>query len=183
MNKSEYLNSLQHDLGCMQYNEVQEIIAEISDHFEGGLSKGKTEEQIADELGDVHELAKSYINITPNKLPQALRDNQEKKPAPKGARVFVILFNVFVGGPLAIVWAALDIWLAGLTVTNFIGWIMRFAVMGELGAYLAAGILFQIATFFGTLALLCLVYFGISLWFRLGKKYLKWNRKIWTKGF
>lgn len=183
MNKATYLNTLRSDLGCMPYNEVQEIIDEIDAHFEGGLSKGKTEEQISDELGDVHELAKSYINITPNKLPQVLRDNQEKKPVHKGARVFVILFNVFVGVPLAALWAAFDIWISYFIIWNTIGFAMRFAILGEVGAYLAAAILFQICSFFGLIVLICLAYFGISLLIRCGKRYLKWNRKIWTKGF
>ena len=60
---------------------------------------------------------------------------------------------------------------------------MRMAILGEVGAYLATAILFQICSFFGLIVLLCLAYFGISLLIRCGKRYLKWNRKIWTKGF
>lgn len=183
MNKAEYLDSLRSDLGVMPYNEVQEIVDEISAHFEGGLSKGKSEEQICDELGDVHELAKSYINITPNKLPAALRESAEKKPVSKGARVFVILFNIFVGAPLAFWWIVIDCGLVYSFVLNAIFFVARFTVMDSMGAYLVPAVIFQIASFFGLIVILCLGYFGITLFYRALKKYLRWNRKLWTKGF
>lgn len=183
MNKSEYLNSLQKDLGIMPFNEVQEIIDEISSHFDGGIAKGKSEAQICDELGDVHELAKSYINITPNKLPQVLRENSEKKPAPKGARVFVILFNVFVGVPIAFWWLVADLALVGAFVANSIWFAARFALLGSMGAYLTPAIMFQIASFFGLLVIAVLAYFGIRLFVKAISAYLRWNRKLWTKGF
>lgn len=184
MNKAEYLDLLRKDLGVIPYNEVQEIVAEINEHFEMAASKGKSEDTIAEELGDVHELAKSYINITPNKLPTALRENNAKKPVHKGARVFVILFNVFVGAPLGIAWVAADLALVyRLLIVEIPLFIARFALIGNVGAYLTAAIMFQIATFFGLIANICLIYFGISLFIRCFNKYLRWNRKIWNKGF
>lgn len=183
MTKAEYLKLLSTDLSCMPYGEVQDIIDEIGSHFDTAIERGKTEDQIAVELGDVHELAKSYINITPNKLPAVLRENSEKKPAPKGARVFVILFNVFVGAPIGLWWAAIDIALVYAFVSNLIFFIARWTMISDLGVYITPAIMFQISSFFGLLVILVLAYFGIRLLIKALSSYLRWNRKLWVKGF
>lgn len=183
MNKATYLELLRKDLGVMPYAEVQEIVEEINNHFEFAADKGKSEEQIAEELGDVHDLAKSYINITPNKLPVALRESKTATPAPKGARVFVILFNVFVGAPLGFLWAAADIALIYRLFIDITLFIARFALFGSVGGYLTAAIMFQIASFFALIVNICVIYFGVSLFIRCLNKYLRWNRKLWNKGF
>ena len=155
----------------------------IVSHVEVAMSKGKTEDQICEELGDVHELAKSYLNITPNKLPKSLRETKTETETPTGSRVFVVLFNIFIGVPIALWWAILDILGCVSLVGNIIFFITRFAIIGDAGAYLAPLIMFQLATFFGILFGVCLLYFGISLLFRALKKYIRWNRKLWVKGF
>ena len=47
MNKSEYLNKLTNELGHMPYGDVKDIIQSIEEHFDEGLSEGRSEEEIA----------------------------------------------------------------------------------------------------------------------------------------
>ncbi|MDD5018261.1 MAG: DUF1700 domain-containing protein [Eubacteriales bacterium] len=57
---NEYLSILMASLKHMRSEEKQEIVADYKEHFEIGLEAGKTEEDIAAELGDPRQLAKMY---------------------------------------------------------------------------------------------------------------------------
>ena len=42
MNKKEYLEKLESELGQMSYKDVRDIMADISEHFDEGVAHGKT---------------------------------------------------------------------------------------------------------------------------------------------
>lgn len=60
MNKSEYLHVLGKELGFKNTIEKKEIIADYDEHFRMGVLEGKTEEQIAEGLGDPRAIAKQF---------------------------------------------------------------------------------------------------------------------------
>ena len=103
MNRVEYLNKLKSELGSMAYNDVTEILNDIEDHFAAGVQAGKTEEEIADGLGNPVELAKEYKDGMD--LPKILRKKVEiaSKPAVKqptsGTVCFCVLMTLFVAIP------------------------------------------------------------------------------------
>lgn len=60
MNRNEYIARLQDALGNIPNDAKNEIIYDFSEHFEVGLEHGKTEEEIAESLGDPKANAKQY---------------------------------------------------------------------------------------------------------------------------
>ncbi len=57
MNKSEYIKKLSSCLGRIPEDERQDVISDFEEHFKEGLLEGRTEEDIADSLGDPKALA------------------------------------------------------------------------------------------------------------------------------
>ncbi len=60
MNKNDYLAKLKNTLGNIPNETKYEIIYDFTEHFEVGLEQGKTEEEIAESLGDPKTNAKQY---------------------------------------------------------------------------------------------------------------------------
>lgn len=60
MNKTEYLKLLEEALGNMSREEKQDILYDYEEHFTIGKENGKTEEEIADSLGDPRAIAKQF---------------------------------------------------------------------------------------------------------------------------
>lgn len=60
MNKNEYLTKLKNELGNVDNIAKDEIIYDFTEHFDAGLEQGKTEEEIAEALGDPRVNAKQY---------------------------------------------------------------------------------------------------------------------------
>jgi uncharacterized membrane protein len=60
MNQNEYIAILRYSLGKIPEDVKNEIIYDFSEHFEVGLEQGKTEEEIAEALGDPKFNAKQY---------------------------------------------------------------------------------------------------------------------------
>ena len=75
---NEYLQTLNRALNKLSQAEREEILADLREHFEIGLSQGKTEQQIAKELGEPDAIAKLYTAV--NATTQA-----EKTKTPKAA--------------------------------------------------------------------------------------------------
>lgn len=182
MNKKEYLDLLSKELGALPYNDVKEITDEIDAHFEMAKQEGKSEEQISDDLGDVHELAKSYINCTPYKLPQVLKDKEPKKKSSTWAKIFSIAICC-VAVPITCLWVWFDVGLATKIIASSSVFVLRLTNFGNYGAYKFAVIMNQIGSIFYVIFLGCLLYFGVRLLIAAGKKFIRFNRKLWTRGF
>lgn len=60
MNKKEFIDKLKIHLQGMPESEIQDILSDYEEHFDIGISKGKSEEEIAKELGDPIDIAESY---------------------------------------------------------------------------------------------------------------------------
>ncbi|MBO7452985.1 MAG: DUF1700 domain-containing protein [Clostridiales bacterium] len=182
MNKKEYLDILAKDLGSLPYTDVKEIVDEIDAHFECAKGEGKSEEQISDELGDVHELAKSYINCTPYKLPQVLKEKEpNKKKAPVFAKILSVLLCI-IAVPITACWVSFDAGLATSTIWSIVAFFISITKLSASGNYLSTMIFAECGTFFFIVFRLCLLYFGITLLIFAGKKFIRFNRKLWTKG-
>ncbi|MEA4890265.1 MAG: DUF1700 domain-containing protein [Clostridiaceae bacterium] len=65
MNKDQFMQILQNKLRCLGPAAVAEILADFEDHFTNGLSRGKTEIEIAAELGNPDDIAQQYIDESP----------------------------------------------------------------------------------------------------------------------
>ena len=60
MNKSEFLKKLESKLKGLPYNDIKEILSDYEEHFRIGIEKGKTEEEISTELGDIDQIAAQF---------------------------------------------------------------------------------------------------------------------------
>lgn len=60
MNRNEFMEQLRNGLNGISQEEIEDILYDYEEHFEIGLSKGKTEEEIAKELGNPKSIAKAY---------------------------------------------------------------------------------------------------------------------------
>lgn len=62
MNRSEYLYKLKQNLHGFPNDELNDIMFDYEEHFDIGLSKGKSEEEISSELGDPRDIARNFKN-------------------------------------------------------------------------------------------------------------------------
>lgn len=60
MNKTEFTYKLKNALGNISPSAVEDIMYDYQEHFEVGLEQGKTEDEIAQSLGDPRVIAKQY---------------------------------------------------------------------------------------------------------------------------
>lgn len=57
MNKKDFMNKLSAYLGGISVEDREDVISDFEEHFNEGLAEGRTEEDIADSLGDPKALA------------------------------------------------------------------------------------------------------------------------------
>lgn len=60
MTRDEFIKNLRGSLKRLPPEEIEDIVYDYEEHFQIGLSKGKTEEEISKELGDPKVIAKMY---------------------------------------------------------------------------------------------------------------------------
>jgi uncharacterized membrane protein len=60
MNKTDYLNLLKSHLKGLAKEEIEDILFDYNEHFEVGLSKGKSDTEISNDLGDPVLIAKQF---------------------------------------------------------------------------------------------------------------------------
>lgn len=60
MDKQSYLAELRAGLNFLPPDELNEIMDEFEEHFLAGLSQGKTEQELADQLGDPKRIIEGY---------------------------------------------------------------------------------------------------------------------------
>lgn len=60
MNKNQFLYELQQALEPVDQDMMLEILADFEEHFANGIQQGRTEDQLAQELGQPSEIARAY---------------------------------------------------------------------------------------------------------------------------
>ena len=185
MNKTEYLKKLTNELGHMPYGDVQDIIQSIEEHFEEGISAGRSEEEIAASLGDPKELAMEFKDGVKFKQIMKKRKMSDNFKGPDGrGRIFVIVFNAFVG---------IECWILLLAaiIAAFCFLAADFAFIGLIVAGLITGTLteFILPFIFLILTLICVAVFlvallilGIKYYAKGLKSYIRWNKNVWNYG-
>ena len=201
MNREENLARLRRALSSLPASEVTDICGDFEEHFAIGLSQDKTEHEISAELGDPESVANSYLgdagesvstedavraaaSCTGNSDGASSANAAAQEKDLTGPRLFVILFNVLV-----------MIWVAFTWVTTlFCLWCVTLAFLAAgigllLGLVAASGIGISLLILFGIGSLLLAVGSGIlnfflTKWSVIGTKaYVKWNIKVYNKGF
>lgn len=185
MNKTEYLNRLSNELGHMPYGDVKDIIQSIEEHFDEGRSEGRSEEEIAASLGDPSELAMEFKDGV--KFNQIMKKRKRLKDytGPDGrGRIFVIVFNAFVGIELWFVLLAAIVaafmFLAG--DAGIIGVIVAAMIMGKITEFLVPFIFLVLTLICVGIFLVVLLLLGIKYYIKGLKSYIRWNKNIWNYG-
>ncbi|MCR5327261.1 MAG: DUF1700 domain-containing protein [Saccharofermentans sp.] len=186
MNKTEYLKRLSDELGHMPYGDVKDIIQSIEEHFTEGLGEGRSEEEIAESLGDPKELAAEFKDGA--KFKQIMKKRKkllDNYTGPDGrGRIFVVVFNLFVGIAMWIVllaaiiaafmFLAADCGIAGLIIASLI--------MGKLTEFLVPFIFLVLTLICIAVFLIAILILGVKYYIRGLKAYIKWNKHVWNYG-
>ena len=182
MNRDDFLRQLRQNLYGLSEDEINDIILDYEEHFQIGLSKGKSEEEISYELGNPRDIAKNYINQssgTYKEEPGSISHNDDAR------RLLLLillgLFNlIIVLGPyLGVLGIVLGIF--GLGVGLFFAGIgilfgVPFVALGSIGQFHILTV-FAFSIGFVGLGILC-VLLGIylsKLIYKLTVKYINWN--------
>ncbi len=185
MNKTEYLKKLTDELGHMPYGDVQDIIQSIEEHFEEGISEGRSEEEIAESLGDPKELAVEFKDGAKFKQIIKKRKMSDNFKGPDGrGRIFVIVFNAFVGIELWLVLLAAIVaafmFLAG--DAGIIGVIIAAMIMGKITEFIVPFIFLVLTLVCVAVFLVVLLILGIKYYIKGLKGYIRWNKNVWNYG-
>ncbi|NLY46098.1 MAG: DUF1700 domain-containing protein [Tissierella sp.] len=182
MNKDDYLKQLRNNLYGLSQEEINDIVLDYEEHFQIGLSKGKSQEEISNELGSPRDIAKNYINQSSGAYREEIITVRHNDTAWKFVLLILLgLFNlVIVLGPyIGLVGILLGIF--GLGVGLFFAGIgilfgVPFVAIGSIGQlHILTAIGFCIGFIgLGILIVLLGVYLA-KLLYRLTVKYIKWN--------
>ena len=185
MNKTEYLTKLTNELGHMPYGDVKDIIQSIEEHFDEGMGEGRSEEEIAESLGDPKELAMEFKDGAKFKQIIKKRKMSDNFKGPDGrGRIFVIVFNAFVGIEMWFVLLAAIVaafmFLAGDCAV--IGLILAGLITGTLMEYIIPFIFLVLTLICVAVFLVVLLFLGIKYYAKGLKAYIRWNKNIWNYG-
>ena len=92
MNKKQFLSILETRLAPLHPEERRELIGDVEAHFDFGLQNGRSEEEIARELGDPFEVAREALGDRFTDMPVYLPSN----PSIIG-RIFILIGLFFTG--------------------------------------------------------------------------------------
>lgn len=186
MNREEFLNDLQTHLHGLSDTEIQDILWDYEEHFNIGLSKGKSEEEISRELGKPSEIAKNYNQPYKNYQENESYVNTDHNDRARKLLIILLLvfFNMVVVLTPYLVAVGLLIGLYGIGIGFVFGGIallfgLPFTFFIPIPSpHFLTGLGFGVGL--GALGLLAIIA-GISLtklFITLTKSYIKWNLKI-----
>ncbi len=196
MNKKDYLDLLRYYLRDLPDIVVEDIVYDYEEHFNIGLAKGKTEEEIAKELGYPDDVAKEYLKGDFNKRPERKSyeedfedldgedlDQDKEKNSKMGWIILLIILSPLILSFVASVFGiivTIIILLFGTGVGFLHGGLAIIAsFIPGLGHLVSLSISHPITKLFTSIALICL---GIVLLY-LGVKFvqLMWSliKKTW----
>ncbi len=143
MRKVDFMQTLERSLTPLAVEERQDILADFDEHFATGQAMGKTEEEVARELGDPRALAAQYVEPVPQSA------SSEKTSVAQGIFAFLalLLFDAIIAlpvfGVLFAVWVSLWAGAASLLVGGMgamvaaLGpWLLAPSIMARVGIFL-----------------------------------------------
>ena len=186
MTKKEYLDKLTRELGSMSYNDVKEITADIANHFDDGVMAGKTEEEIAANLGDPSELAEEYRDgmTLPGILAKKVEKVNKPKPAEPTAQtvMFVLLITILLAIPAFFVLFAIVLLMLIIEIASAGGAIALLCTCWTYGSFIASGLLAGLTLLFFAIFGFAVCYFSVKYFVFATKWYIKSMKHVWHNG-
>ncbi|MCD9022198.1 HAAS signaling domain-containing protein [Cohnella silvisoli] len=178
MNKLEFIETLRYYLAALPEDERNELLRDYEAHFIYGQQNGKSETEIARELGDPLALAREAIG--PDFLPPPPW-SPSRRDIPRFIGVSILLFflNVMFAIPVfASIWAAF-IAICAATLSCFLAPVALVAETVLYGNYMP-GKWFVAIGMVGIGMLLAVAAKSIGKWLVfITLNYAKWNYKTW----
>jgi len=183
MSENEFLNKLQDKLVKMEIPRWEDIIRDYREHFANGKTHGRSEEEIAKNLGDPDTLAKAF------EVERVLKPHvNEPSLSPLrfvGAttRLLVITpfnFLVLIGPALLVFILLLVGWILslGFAGVSFVATMAALVISPALliNFWMVGSIIFAaLSTFFFSLIVLLIMWVFSQMVTRAFTSYLKWN--------
>lgn len=168
MNRRQFIDALEKALSRMPEAERKELIEDYETHFDIGLEKGKTEYEIAKELGNPTKLAEDVLGISPA---------QTNKFDVRSILVFIAVLIININFVIPFAFGVWGTWL-GISIG---GIVMTMAVP----IYSLVGLImqqFEWSYFFVAIGLTGLGLLMIAAMWAIGKFMWKWSKiyVIWN---
>ncbi len=185
MNRNEYLEGLKISLHGLPMDELKDILSDYQEHFDIGISKGKSEEEISKELGDPKEVANNYkTTYRPTYSDNNNTSNQNDKTRKLLISLLLVFFNLIIVLPpfLGLVGLLLGLYLGPIGI--IVGGIVAFfgSPLVLFTPIPSPHILTSLAFGIGLLALgslgIILAIYLTKLFYKLAVKYIQWNIKL-----
>ena len=158
MKQNDFIAALEKALVELKPEEKQEILSDFREHFVNGMAGGKTEEEIAHELGDPTSLAAQFTEGMPGATSPVLEKFSSRNVlAIVGLLIFDIFIAIHVVATLFGIWVALwamDVAIFACVLACFVSplWLLAYSMsaMSIAGmvcigvALLALGVLWSI---------------------------------------
>ncbi|MCT4597075.1 MAG: DUF1700 domain-containing protein [Vallitalea sp.] len=196
MNKDEYLKKLDKLLTNLPYDERRDIMYDYEEHFNSAIQDGKSQEEIAKELGKPERIALSYINkndynnnnnsSTVNN--HVVSNNKTRISIP--LLIIMLFFNiVFVAGIYIGIWGVLFGFITSGIAIAVSSIVVLFASVFSL-PLMYVSVPFSIYTYplLGVLSSVFLLSLGVLItigtfylikgYIHLTIKYINWNKNI-----
>ncbi len=78
--KQEFFDLLKYELNRVGIEDTTEIFADFEEHFSDSAMQGIPEDKTAEQLGDIKEIARGYLNLESSRINSIIaRDNERKK--------------------------------------------------------------------------------------------------------
>nr|WP_295902566.1 DUF1700 domain-containing protein [uncultured Bdellovibrio sp.] len=186
MNKQEFLKTLREELERHQVPNVQDILSDYEEHFNHGLSKRKTEEEISEGLGFPPTIAKAH------KTESLISEIQNPENGFQWSLAFNVIGRLLVIAPFNFI----VLFIPGVVVLSLLasGWAVALAIgavslallslLPTLGA-LSANAWAWVAGISSSMGLFGMAVLGGMVMFLITKyiimaliNYLQWNLKF-----
>jgi uncharacterized membrane protein len=188
MNKKEYLGLLEAELKDFPESDRKEIVSDYEEHFTIGIEKGRTEDEIADKLGDPKKIVKEWNLerlVKKAETSAQLDDTVKAIIAIMGLSLFNFLivmgpFAGIVGAIFGLIVGGLSLLVAGAATLGIV--ILSLFIPGiELGVSPLGGALLSIGIMcIGAVWTIINIYIvRIVVWLTI--KYLKFNINLIKK--
>jgi len=188
MNKKDFISKLSTYLGGIPVEERQDVINDFEEHFKEGLAEGRTEEEIADSLGDPRALANQFkANILVNQAEKTTSAINITRAvlATLGLGFFNLMF--ILGPFIAIVAVLISLFVSAIAIIAAGITIFFASIFGPLIPQYFAVLINPAVAIFGSIGVTC---FGIlfftgciylsKILYRLFVRYIKFNLRIIT---
>ena len=178
MNKQEFIETLRHYLAALPEDERNELLRDYEAHFIYGQQSGKTEAEIAKELGDPLVLAREALGSDFLSSPLW---SPPRRDIPRFIGVSILLFfmNIMIAIPITVSFWAVFIALCAVTIGCLLAPVALVIETIMYGDFLPGKLFAAIGmTGIGMLLSVAVKYIGKGLLY-VTVSYGKWNYKTW----